>query len=457
MSSPSTEAMKTERSERIDGDSSEQESVTSSSKMRGGAAPRNGATDSIGTRSQQTKERSGYGFSMKLHGVSTQRKRKRELTGSPSTPLCGSSSSSSDEEEQEMKLGSRDAGTDVTASSPTQGKESLQQGTPVNGVASSVSPSEQGTGNKDREAHGSQTQTPNEGWRVKLYRLNADGSWDDCGTGSILCLYKKTGHKASAAGQSSPSGDAWVYHELGEPTLCMHSEVKNASTGATITIPKILLRTRILLRDAYQRQGDNIITWCEPYLEEGSPTQGVDLALSFQDISGCLDIWRQITQVQSKAVELFRQNGGESSNGDGSRSRLSEGRIGDHLGDTNEGDGPHPDHAMAYAASAAHDLSLQRQQQQEMWANAVSEATQHHLDHQKIRADRNRDHHFEDASMVASFHEISSGPQSISSNTPQCPQLPNPPGLANLEEIADAIAAVQVCHTCCSLFYTHVY
>lgn len=29
-----------------------------------------------------------------------------------------------------------------------------------------------------------------DGWRVKLYRLNADGSWDDCGTGRIVCLYR---------------------------------------------------------------------------------------------------------------------------------------------------------------------------------------------------------------------------------------------------------------------------
>ena len=36
--------------------------------------------------------------------------------------------------------------------------------------------------------------------------------------------------------------------------------------------PKVLLRTRVLLRDTYQREGDNIITWCEPYfpLEETS-------------------------------------------------------------------------------------------------------------------------------------------------------------------------------------------
>ena len=27
------------------------------------------------------------------------------------------------------------------------------------------------------------------GWRVKLYSLNSDGSWDDCGTGRITCIF----------------------------------------------------------------------------------------------------------------------------------------------------------------------------------------------------------------------------------------------------------------------------
>jgi hypothetical protein len=56
-----------------------------------------------------------------------------------------------------------------------------------------------------------------------------------------------------------------VYQELGEPTLCMHAELGTAQA-------RVLLRTRILLRDAYQRQGDNIITWCEPYYEETNQT-----------------------------------------------------------------------------------------------------------------------------------------------------------------------------------------
>ena len=35
----------------------------------------------------------------------------------------------------------------------------------------------------------------------------------------------------------------------------------------------------------------------------------MDLALSFQDNAGCLDIWRQITSVQSRAADLIRERG----------------------------------------------------------------------------------------------------------------------------------------------------
>jgi hypothetical protein len=94
-----------------------------------------------------------------------------------------------------------------------------------------------------------------EGWRVKLYRLNSDGSWDDCGTGRIVCLYK-----TSNSGSGGSTQDQ-LYRCLGEPTLFMQSET---------TPSRVLLRTKILLQDVYQRQGDNIITWCESCFENSS-------------------------------------------------------------------------------------------------------------------------------------------------------------------------------------------
>ena len=64
-----------------------------------------------------------------------------------------------------------------------------------------------------------------------------------------------------------------------------------------------------------------------------------------------------------------------------------------------------------------------------------------------MNSDGNDNDQFEDAvgSIVATFHETSStGGASSCMNASNSPHLPNPPSLANLEEIADTIAAVQV-------------
>ena len=356
-----------------------------------------------------------------------------------------------------------------------------------------------------------------EGWRVKLYRLNADGSWDDCGTGRILCLYKpkpnkesedsgavtstdggdnhndnddendKTNNENSSSSSSSLSSnlttaavttDASVYQELGEPTLCMHSEVSSSAATSTLSIqqqthisssnnstgnPRILLRTRILLRDAYQRQGDNIITWCEPYLEEGNPAQGVDLALSFQDNAGCIDIWRQITDVQSKANERFRlKNGDKTGNnvGGGSNNIIGGGNIDSSNSDNgNNNSGMDVGNGRSLAdlahnvAAAHHANNLQRQ---ELWVNVPSDGKNNQgnnnnnisNNHNNMNGDNNDENdQFEDAmgGMVAAYHDsVSPSGGSSALNPPTSPQLPNPPTLGALEEIADTIAGVQV-------------
>jgi len=161
------------------------------------------------------------------------------------------------------------------------------------------------------------------GWRVKLYRLKVDGSWDDCGTGRICCRYTPPGEVAEDEANTDHgrlSAVELVYKKLNNPVLCMHAEVDEG----------VLLQTRILLRESYQRQGDNIITWREPSGSSGSsgpvenegddggyfqpkvlpesPGGGrVDLALSFQDNAGCLDIWNQISSVQQQALGYISQ------------------------------------------------------------------------------------------------------------------------------------------------------
>jgi hypothetical protein len=352
-----------------------------------------------------------------------------------------------------------------------------------------------------------------DGWRVKLYRLNADGSWDDCGTGRVLCLRRprlaKTHPSAPPAKQDAVNAalDAWICQELGEPTLCMHAEVL-----ADATHPKILLRTRILLRDAYQRQGDNIITWCEPCYDNSNnsaansstkssnsadsnnsnTTGGVDLALSFQDNAGCLDIWRQITNVQRHAAELYRtqtQQGMELTAENEPSTDNSNDITTDATISATE---------MAAKIAQEHHAELERQQHHEMWISmtggpAVQQQHHHHQQQQHhngfLEGDENNNpqqqqqahhghahHHrpankqqqhamgeqhvpFEDSAgdMSPYASPNHSEPSNNNSNimgggNPNLnnavgalsSQLPNPPTLANLEEIADTISRVQV-------------
>ncbi|GJP54336.1 hypothetical protein CLOM_g13437 [Closterium sp. NIES-68] len=96
--------------------------------------------------------------------------------------------------------------------------------------------------------------------RVKVYRLNDDGKWDDKGTGHVSVEYLE---RSDAIG------------------LVVIDEDDNAT----------LLVHRISTDDIYQRQEDTIISWTDPEV-------ATDLALSFQESMGCAYIWDQICNVQ---------------------------------------------------------------------------------------------------------------------------------------------------------------
>jgi hypothetical protein len=370
------------------------------------------------------------GFDLQDDDDDSSKRQSMSLSGSPLN-LDDEEEEDGDEEEGDNVGGVENATAEDISSVVTERTSNVQQNEqPEQQVESSRSNQQQQStqptlsskspegGMNHLQQQQQQPQQQPEGWRVKLYRLNADGSWDDCGTGRILCLYKSSNDGTQHDENDDGGSDAWVYRELGEPTLCMHSEVASTTgpQNVTNTSPRILLRTRILLREAYQRQGENIITWCEPYLEEGNPAQGVDLALSFQDNAGCMYIWKQVTQVQARASELIRAKGKSGKGGSAAD--------------------------MAHAVAAARHADLQRRDQQEIWANVASEASansQNHHPQGHINIGGARDP-FEDSvsAVVNSYHDANPG---MPSNTPQ---LPNPPTLSNLEDVADTIAAVQV-------------
>ncbi|KIX02050.1 uncharacterized protein Z518_07989 [Rhinocladiella mackenziei CBS 650.93] len=95
--------------------------------------------------------------------------------------------------------------------------------------------------------------------RVKVYELR-DNDWFDRGTG--FCT-----------GQ--------VIND--EPRIYVESEDQP---------DRMLLETRIVKEDGYQKQQDTLIVWTE--------TNGTDMALSFQEAEGCAVIWDFVHQVQQQ-------------------------------------------------------------------------------------------------------------------------------------------------------------
>ncbi|KAI4344802.1 hypothetical protein L6164_011991 [Bauhinia variegata] len=96
--------------------------------------------------------------------------------------------------------------------------------------------------------------------RVKVYRLNEDGKWDDQGTGHVTIDYMERSE------------------EMG---LFVFDEEDNAT----------ILSNRISSDDIYRKQEDTIISWRDPEF-------ATELALSFQETSGCSYIWDHICSVQ---------------------------------------------------------------------------------------------------------------------------------------------------------------
>lgn len=110
---------------------------------------------------------------------------------------------------------------------------------------------------------GSQDKSPNSNnttQRVKVYRLNEDGKWDDQGTGHVTVDYL----------ERSEDLGLFVIDEEDNETLLLH---------------------RISSDDIYRKQEDTIISWRDPEFS-------TELALSFQETTGCAYIWDHICSLQ---------------------------------------------------------------------------------------------------------------------------------------------------------------
>jgi len=168
--------------------------------------------------------------------------------------------------------------------------------------------------------------------RVKLYKLNAEGYWDDTGTGIVSCEYvdvfssmglvvypeeegeeeeeeeeddddndkekerrERDGEAAAIAGGKDDKEE-----EEEEEKSIQKKRRRRSASATTTTKPTPLLVHKILeehqhqQEPAYSRSGQStIISWVEP-------RESIDLALSFQSIDGCDFIWEQIKNAQRR-------------------------------------------------------------------------------------------------------------------------------------------------------------
>jgi Component of IIS longevity pathway SMK-1 len=351
-----------------------------------------------------------------------------------------------------------------------------------------------------------------DGWRVKLYRLNQDGSWDDCGTGRIQCVYEngEVNHQIAKEAVSntdtnestSIGGSNRTEHDIGGyATLCVHSElpsvVGNSKDNAQMKSPKVLLRTRILLQDTtYQRQGDNIITWYEPFYNnscqqsssitrnrnshdgiksaaqqqqqqnDSSDVGGVDLALSFQDNCGCLEIWQQIVAAQGRQVEnvvaaaaaaqhqVVQEETTRKKKSNANKEEQPQRR---HTGSRMEERGNstlNSSQDMSMDSSNANiDGIVGLQTSVDSDDSTWDTLQQHHQHFHNIGMNDSGNDHC-DRNLEQQHYEIMSQQQqqqqqfliSNSNNTIDRFQLPSPPSTQNIDDIADTIASLQQQH-----------
>lgn len=158
--------------------------------------------------------------------------------------------------------------------------------------------------------------------RVKVYELKGE-TWFDRGTGYCAGVYDEQ-HDAALLVARMEEGCrklTVVPDEMGEDGEGI--EEQGILTGDTVGDDQagaegkedrehfmlvvsedlgtedLLLKTRVVKEDVYQRQQDTLVVWTEP--------DGTDMALSFQEADGCHEVWEFLTEVQKHFILNARQ------------------------------------------------------------------------------------------------------------------------------------------------------
>ncbi|KAJ3127691.1 Platinum sensitivity protein [Nowakowskiella sp. JEL0407] len=97
--------------------------------------------------------------------------------------------------------------------------------------------------------------------RVKVYELDTSNEWLDRGTGHVDCVFVE-------------AKDSYC--------VVVRDETEDS----------VILNSKIQMDNVYEKQQDTLITWTEP--------SGLELALSFQVLDGCMELWDVIQEVRNR-------------------------------------------------------------------------------------------------------------------------------------------------------------
>ncbi|PWN50122.1 DUF625-domain-containing protein [Violaceomyces palustris] len=167
--------------------------------------------------------------------------------------------------------------------------------------------------------------------RVKVYELKGE-TWFDRGTGYCAGVYDETVDEAllvarkedkcqlievfdpdaSAPGyitgkEERASGDVTTNaagKEIKSSEISGDAEAAEKGRQCRFVVvvsesldsDDILLASKVVKEDVYQRQQDTLVVWTEP--------NGVDMALSFQESEGCNEVWEFLTEVQKHFIAM---------------------------------------------------------------------------------------------------------------------------------------------------------
>ncbi|CAO1623398.1 unnamed protein product [Sympodiomycopsis kandeliae] len=147
--------------------------------------------------------------------------------------------------------------------------------------------------------------------RVKVYELSGE-TWEDRGTGYCAGVYDEGQDEALLVARLEEHSiklegampDPRRPANRLDPLLPVGSEGDpdgdaNADRGPfpyflivsqDLSTDAIMLKSRVVKEDVYQKQQETLVVWTEP--------DGTDMALSFQEAEGCMEVWEFIIEVQ---------------------------------------------------------------------------------------------------------------------------------------------------------------